>query len=68
MVRKDIFNMNEIITIVMAEVECAESTEMYGIEEEFQIPKPIENKLSLLENKDYVEFMDKVEELSKEIY
>ena len=68
MKRKDIFNMNEIITIVMAEVESVESKEFYGIDEEFDIPKPLESKLLLLDEESYTEFMKKVEEISKEIY
>lgn len=68
MKRKDIFNMNEIITIVMAEVESIELKEFYGIDEELHIPKPIESKLLLLDEESYTEFMKKVEEISKEIY
>lgn len=63
MKRKDIFNMNEIITIVMAEVESIESKEFYGIDEELHIPKPIESKLLLLDEESYTEFMKKVEEI-----
>ena len=68
MIKKDIFNMNEIVTIVMAEVEAIEFMEMYGLEEEVEIPKPIESKLSSLYNKDYVEFIEKIEEMAKEVY
>ena len=68
MKRKDIFNMNEIISIVMTEVESVESKEFYGIDEEFDLPKPIESKLLLLDEESYTEFMKKVEEISKEIY
>lgn len=68
MIKKDIFNMNEIITIVMAEVESIEFMEMYGLEEEFEIPKPIESKLSSLDNKDYIEFIERIEEMAKEVY
>ncbi|NME84379.1 hypothetical protein [Clostridium sp. SM-530-WT-3G] len=68
MIKKDIFNMNEIVTIVMAEVEAIEFMEMYGLEEEVEIPKPIESKLSSLDNKDYVEFIEKIEEMAKEVY
>lgn len=68
MKRKDIFNMNEIITAVMAEVESMKSKELYGIDEELDIPKPIENKILLLDDDSYTEFMEKLEEISKEIY
>lgn len=68
MIKKDIFNMNEIVTIVMAELEAIEFMEMYGLEEEVEIPKPIESKLSSLDNKDYVEFIEKIEEMAKEVY
>ncbi|HCW53778.1 MAG TPA: hypothetical protein DG753_08590 [Clostridium sp.] len=68
MIKNDIFNMNEIITIVMAEVEAIEFMEMYGLEEEVEIPKPIESKLLSLDNKDYVEFIEKIEEMAKEVY
>ena len=41
---------------------------LYGIDEEFDLPKPIESKLLLLDEESYTEFMKKVEEISKEIY
>jgi len=68
MKRKDIFNINEIITIVMAEVESIESIEFYDINDGVELPKPIENKISLLEKNDYIEFFNKIEQVSKEIY
>lgn len=68
MKRKDIFNIDEIITIVMAEVEAMQSQELYGIEEDAEIPKPIENKIMLLDNLDYIEFIEKINEITEEIY
>ncbi|MDO5515948.1 MAG: hypothetical protein Q4F66_00230 [Clostridium sp.] len=68
MKRKDIFNMDEIITIVMAEVEAAQCEQFYGIEDDAEIPKPIENKMLLLDNEDYTEFIEIISEISEDIY
>ena len=43
-----IFNINEIITIVMEEVRIEENRQMYGIDEESDLPKGICNKLDSL--------------------
>lgn len=68
MERKDIFNIDEIITIIMAEVECAQFQEEYGIEDEADIPKPIEDKILKLNNEDYTEFIEIINEISDNIY
>ncbi|MEQ3337681.1 hypothetical protein [Clostridium butyricum] len=62
-----IFNINEIITIVMEEVRIEENRQMYGIDEESDLPKGICNKLDSLKEIEFKEFLNIIEEITNEI-
>lgn len=62
-----IFNINEIITIVMEEVRIEENRQMYGIDEESDLPKGICNKLGSLKEIKFKEFLSIIEEITNEI-
>lgn len=63
------FTINEIITVIMAEVETLEEKIKYGIEnEEFNIPRGISYKIDNLRGKEYKIFMEKILEIAEEIY
>lgn len=62
-----IFNINEIITIVMEEVRIEENRQMYGIDEESDLPKGICNKLDSLKEIKFKEFLNIIEEITNEI-
>lgn len=52
-----IFNINEIITIVMEEVRVEENNVLYGIDEDGDYPKQICDKLDMLSENEFEEFM-----------
>ena len=62
-----VFNINEIITIVMEEVSVEENNKMYGIDEERSYPKSIWDKLNDLEENDFEDFMGIIEKMAEEI-
>jgi len=62
-----IFNINEIIIIVMEEVRIEENRQMYGIDEESDLPKGICNKLDSLKEIEFKEFLNIIEEITNEI-
>ena len=62
-----IFNINEIITIVMEEVRIEENRQMYGIDEESDLPKGICNKLDSLKEIEFKEFLNIIEQITNEI-
>lgn len=62
-----IFNINEIITIVMEEVGIEENRQMYGIDEESDLPKGICNKLDSLKEIEFKEFLNIIEQITNEI-
>lgn len=66
---RKLFTINEIITIVMEEINRLELYEIYGVndDEEFNIPKPIINKLESLNEDDYRDFISKVAYIAEEI-
>ena len=63
------FTINEIIAIVMEAVDKLEAYETYGINDdgEFNIPKPINNKLESLNESDYEDFMSKISYIAEEV-
>ena len=62
-----IFNINEIITIVMEEVRIKENRQMYGIDEESELPKGICNKLDSFKEIEFKEFLSRIEQIANEI-
>ena len=61
-----IFEIKDIITIVLASVEEIESKALYGIEEEAYLPAPIKGKLEKV--KDSEKFWSIIDEITEEIY
>lgn len=64
---KRIFNINEIITIVMEEVRVKENNMLYGIDEEGNYPKYICDKFNMLSEDEFHEFMTIIEEIVETI-
>lgn len=66
---KAIFTINEIISIVMEAVDRLEAYEVYGLNDdgEFNIPKPIFNKVESLNESDYEDFMSKILYIAEEV-
>lgn len=66
---KEIFTINDIITIVMNKVQDLESYGLYGLEDESELnfPKGINDKLESLNGNDYEDFMSKVSDIAEEI-
>ncbi len=64
-----IFDINEIIIIVMAMIEDIKNEDLYGIEsEELNIPVYIIKKIESLEEKDCEDFFDLIEAISNKVY
>lgn len=64
-----IFDINEIIIIVMAMIEDIKNEDLYGIEsEELNIPVSIIKKIENLEEKDCEDFFDLIEVISNKVY
>ena len=61
------FSINEIITIVMNQVKIKENERIYGIEEEEKYPRHIEDKINLMEGKEYEEFINIISQISEKI-
>ncbi|NOW20017.1 hypothetical protein DFH90_003490, partial [Clostridium saccharobutylicum] len=61
---KDIFTMDEMITIVMAIVDNLEFKELYGLyeDQEINIPRPINEKIENLNQCEYQNFIEKMTE------
>ena len=53
-----IFNINEIITIVMEDIKAEENQALYGIDDDWDYPKQISDKLDTLSENEFIEFMD----------
>ncbi len=62
-----IFNINEIITIVMEDVSVEENNKIYGICEESSYPRNIDDKLNDLDENDFEEFMEIIENITEKI-
>lgn len=62
-----IFNINEIITIVMEEVRIEENNRMYGMNEEGDYPKYICDKFEMLNEEEFEEFMDSIMDITEQI-
>lgn len=66
---KCIFNINEIITIVIAMIEDIKNEDLYGIEsDELNIPINISEKIDNLEEKDCEELFDLIEIITNKVY
>ncbi len=61
------FSINEIITIIMNQVKIKENERTYGIEEEEKYPKHIEDKINLMDDKEYQEFINIILEIAEKI-
>lgn len=65
---KNIFTVSEIITIVMEEVTLLKQKQIYSIEnDEYNLPKPILDKLNSLNKYEFDEFIKKISIISEEI-
>ncbi|CAH0436594.1 hypothetical protein CQ395_15155 [Clostridium neonatale] len=65
---KNIFTVNDIITIVMEEVNSLKEKQIYSIEnDEYNLPKPILDKLSSLNKYEFDEFTKRVSIIAEEI-
>ncbi|NYC31671.1 hypothetical protein [Clostridium saccharobutylicum] len=66
---KDIFTMDEMITIVMAIVDNLEFKELYGLyeDQEINIPRPINEKIENLNQCEYQNFIEKMTEIAEEV-
>lgn len=62
-----IFNISEIITIVMEEVKVEESKKMYNIDYECNYPKVIYDKLDSLGEIEFKEVTNIVEQITRKI-
>lgn len=67
---KNIFTVNDIITIVMNELEERQAVELYGtaMNEELDLPYPIQEKINLLESDECEEFMKLISDIADEVY
>ena len=63
---KNIFTVNDIITIVMEEVTSLKEKQIYSIEND-NLPKPILDKLSSLNKYEFDEFTKRVSIIAEEI-
>ncbi|WP_373601223.1 hypothetical protein [Paraclostridium bifermentans] len=64
-----IFDINEIIIIVMAMIEDIKNEDLYGIEsDELNIPTTISEKIENLEEKDCEEFFGLIEIITNNVY
>ena len=61
------FDINEIITIVMDEVKVLENQEMYGIQKEADYPIDIYNKIEMLSDDEFSDFMEIINRMAEEI-
>ena len=61
------FTINEITTIVMAMIEQIEVYELSGVEEEVYLPKPIEDKIELLNSEDREVFYENINLIVEEV-
>ena len=61
------FSINEIITIVMEEVRIEESRNIYGIHEETDYPRYIDDKLEKMKEEDFEAFMNIIEKVAEDI-
>lgn len=61
------FTLNEIITIVMAMIEQIEVYEISGIDEEIYLPKPIEDKMNLLDEDEREKFYNSINSIVNEV-
>ena len=61
-----IFNMNEIISIVMEEVRSVQNKSIYAIEE-LDYPKNICDKMDKLNEFEFRDFMNNIEKIAEEI-
>ena len=65
---KNIFTVNDIITIVMEEVTSLKEKQIYSIEnDEYNLPKPILDKLNSLNKYEFDEFTKKISIIAKKI-
>lgn len=62
-----IFNINDIITIVMEEVRILENKEIYNIQEEAAYPLYIYNKIDELDGNEVDEFLRIVDKIAEDI-
>lgn len=65
----NLFNIKEIITIVMTLIEKLEEERLCGFErEEIYLPKDIDNKLEILSRESYEDFIGKCRWIADEVY
>lgn len=65
---KNIFTVSEIITIVMEEVTSIKQKQLYLIEvDEYNLPKPILDKLNSLDKYEFYEFREKISIIAEKI-
>lgn len=65
---KNIFTVSEIITIVMEEVTSLKQKQIYFVEnEEYNLPRPILDKLDSLNKYEFDEFTKRVSIIAKKI-
>lgn len=66
---KDIFTIDEMITIVMAIVDNLEFKELYGLyeDQEINLPRPLNEKIESLNECEYQNFMEKMTEIAEEV-
>ena len=65
---KNIFTVSDIITIVMEEVTSIKQRQIYSIEnDEYNLPKPILDKLNSLDKYEFYEFREKISIIAEKI-
>lgn len=67
---KNMFSINEIISIVMTIVEDLSAREIYGasLDDELYFPKPIIEKLNSLTTSQYEDLITKASNIAEEVY
>ena len=62
------FTIDEVIAIVMSEVDSLEAEMLYGLQnEELDLPMLIQEKLNKMSGEYYTDFINEIEEMSKDI-
>lgn len=61
------FTINEITTIVMAMIEQIDVYELSGVEEDVYLPKPIEDKIEMLNSEDRETFYENINLIVEEV-
>jgi hypothetical protein len=65
----NIFDVSDVIAIVIAMIEDMKNEELYGVEsDDLNIPLSINDKIETLSNKECEEFFELIEEITNKVY